>query len=293
MRAGARRPGPPQGREAGAGAGPRRAQRAALIYINGSIRQCDAWRGAQCRTDLRQPGGHGVGPGLVQLAGLAGLVREADHRDTGELSGDDIGRGVGNLRWGELAGLRRRNLDLGNRTVRVVETVYELDRLVKGTPKSEASTRKVTLPELIIPELRRHLEAFTPPGPEAFVFVHVKGGQLRRSNFTKPWARALGEAGLPAGVHVHDLRHTGNTLTAEAGASLAELMTRMGHSSTRAAKVYLHAREERDRQLADVLDRMARRELKRSGTARNVSRSGTYRARGRSSGPKESTDGHG
>jgi integrase len=30
----------------------------------------------------------------------------------------------GNLRWGELAGLRRRNLDLDNRTVRIVETVY-------------------------------------------------------------------------------------------------------------------------------------------------------------------------
>jgi hypothetical protein len=51
-------------------------------------------------------------------------------------------------------------------------------------------------------------------------------------------------------------------LTAEAGASLVELMNRMGHSSTRAAKVYLHVREARDRQLADVLDRMARRELK-------------------------------
>jgi integrase len=108
----------------------------------------------------------------------------------------------GNLRWGELAGLRRRNLDLGHRVVRVVETVYELDRLVKGTPKSEASTRKITLPELIIPELRRHLDIFTPAGPDAFVFVHVQGGQLRRSNFSKPWARALGEAGLPSSVHV-------------------------------------------------------------------------------------------
>src|SRR5262245_36319244 len=124
-----------------------------------------------------------------------------------------------------------------------------------------------------MPELRRHLDTFTPPGPDAFVFVHANGGQLRRSNFSKPWARALGRAGLPSGVHVHDLRHTGNTLAAEAGASLAELMGRMGHSSTRAARVYLPAREERDRQLADVLDRMARRELKRSGTARNVSRS--------------------
>jgi integrase len=154
--------------------------------------------------------------------------------------------------------------------------------LVKGTPKSEASTRKITLPELVVSELRRHLETFTPPGPDAFVFVHAKGGQLRRSNFSKPWARALDKAGLTSGVRVHDLRHTGNTLTAEAGASLAELMNRMGHSSTRAAKVYLHARDERDRQLAAIFDKMARRELKRSGVARNVSRSGTQRARGRS-----------
>ena len=41
----------------------------------------------------------------------------------------------GNLRWGELAGLRRRNLDLDNRCVRVTETVYEFGQLVKGTPK--------------------------------------------------------------------------------------------------------------------------------------------------------------
>src|SRR5262249_61417708 len=86
-----------------------------------------------------------------------------------------------------------------------------------------------------------------------------KGGQLRRSNFSKTWARALGKAGLPSGVHVHDLRHTGNTLAAEAGASLAELMNRMGHSSTRAANVYLHAREDRDQQLAATLHKMVRR----------------------------------
>jgi hypothetical protein len=36
--------------------------------------------------------------------------------------------------------------------------VYELDRLVKGKPKSEASVRKVVLPELIVPELVRHLD---------------------------------------------------------------------------------------------------------------------------------------
>lgn len=146
--------------------------------------------------------------------------------------------------------------------MRVVETVYEFGQLVKGTPKSAASARTVILPELIIPELRNHLEHFAAPGPEGFVFVGVKGGQLRRSNFSKIWTRALANAGLPDGFHVHDLRHTGNTLTAETGASLAELMTRMGHSSSRAAMVYLHARQERDRQIAATLDKMARRELR-------------------------------
>jgi integrase len=181
----------------------------------------------------------------------------------------------GNLRWGELAGLRRRNLDLDNRTVRIVETVYELGQLVKGTPTSEASIRKVVLPELIIPELRRHLDTFAAAGLDGFVFVGVKRGQLRRSNFSKPWAWALAKAGLRAEVHVHDLRHTGNTLTAEAGASLAELMSRMGHSSIRAARVYLHAREEQDQQLAATLDKMARRGLRRSASTRNTNRSGT------------------
>ena len=55
------------------------------------------------------------------------------------------------------------------------------------------------------------------------------------------------------------------------------LMDRMGHSSTRAARVYLHAREERDRQLAATLDKMARRELRRSSGTRSGGQSGTQR----------------
>jgi integrase len=181
----------------------------------------------------------------------------------------------GNMRWGELAGLRRRYLDLDGRCVRVIETVHEFGQLVKGTPKSEASKRKIILPELIIPELRRHLDTYSPSGPDGFVFVGVKGGQLRRSNFSKPWARALARAALPGDLHFHDLRHTGNTLAAEAGASLGELMNRMGHSSTRAARIYLHAREERERQLVATLDKMARRELQASAVKRAAGRSGT------------------
>ncbi len=79
-------------------------------------------------------------------------------------------------------------------------------QLVKGTPKSAASVRKIPLPELIITELQTHLERYAAPGPDEFVFVGVKGGQVRRCNFSKTWAAALAKAGLSDDVHVAVLR---------------------------------------------------------------------------------------
>jgi integrase len=61
--------------------------------------------------------------------------------------------------------------------------------------------------------------------------------------------------------HNHDLRHTGNTLTADAGANLRELMERMGHNSTRAALVYLHSTSDRQRTIADAVGTAARAAL--------------------------------
>jgi integrase len=62
----------------------------------------------------------------------------------------------------------------------------------------------------------------------------------------------VAKAKVPA-VHFHDLRHTGNTLAAENGATLRELMDRMGHSSSRAALIYLHVSKGRARHIADTL----------------------------------------
>ncbi|MEV2278978.1 tyrosine-type recombinase/integrase [Nocardiopsis sp. NPDC049922] len=171
----------------------------------------------------------------------------------------------GNMRWGELAGLRRQNLDLDKRTVRVRETVTDVGGLYQGKPKSKAGYRTVSLPELIIADLRHHVETYAAPGRNGFVFVGVRGNQLRRGNFSKYWADACDAVGLE-GVHLHDLRHTGNTYAAEAGASLRELMKRMGHSSSKAALIYLHAREEREREIADRLGARVAEELKAGRT---------------------------
>ncbi|MEU8260352.1 hypothetical protein AB0C02_06990 [Micromonospora sp. NPDC048999] len=49
--------------------------------------------------------------------------------------------------------------------------------------------------------------------------------------------RALTAAGIPdgLGLHLHDLRHSGSTWSAQSGAKLKELMAPIRHSSTYAA----------------------------------------------------------
>ena len=64
------------------------------------------------------------------------------------------------------------------------------------------------------------------------------------------------------------------------GASLRELMERMGHSSTRAALIYLHATRERDQAIAAGMGKPLGDARK---TGRRPNRSGTQRARGQRS----------
>ena len=99
------------------------------------------------------------------------------------------------------------------------------------------------------------------------MFTSPMGTPLRRSNFyRRVWMPAVAKVGLP-GIHFHDLRHAGNALTADAGASLRELMERTGHSSTRAALIYLRSSDERQRMLADAIGQAARVALGKSGNA--------------------------
>jgi hypothetical protein len=73
-----------------------------------------------------------------------------------------------------------------------------------------------------------------------------------------------------------NLRHTGNHIAAATGASLRELMGRMGRSTTRAALIYQHCTAERDRLIASVTSQIIEAELDAADRP-----SGTYRARGR------------
>jgi integrase len=180
------------------------------------------------------------------------------------------------LRWAELAALRPGDIDLNACAVRVTRQISYPPGggHVFGPPKSRAGARVVPFADLIVPDLREHLEALLPDA--ALVFTSPDGTPLRHSNFyRRNWMPALDATGL-AGVHLHDLRHTGNQLVADAGANLRELMERMGHDSTAAALTYLHSTSARQRAIADAVGKTARAAL--SKPAGKAKRSGTRMA---------------
>jgi integrase len=127
--------------------------------------------------------------------------------------------------------------------------------------------KTVAFPREIVGELRWHLECFAEPGHEGLLFVGPQGGRLRRSNFRDLWLVAFRDAGIDE-LHLHDLPHTGNTMAAATGASLRELMERLGHSSSRAAMIYQHASRDRDEAIAAAM-----------GTALSAARKGARRPR--------------
>ena len=171
------------------------------------------------------------------------------------------------LRYGELTALRRCDFDPHCRTVTVRATLIERSdgSLTFGPPKTTAGLRTVTIPAAIRRDIRLHLDSIVSDRPDALVFTGATGAALRRSNFQRAsrWTESVADVGL-TGFHFHDLRHTGNALASRTGASLADLMARMGHSSTRAALIYQHAAREQDAEIAEALSDRIDRDLNRA-----------------------------
>lgn len=161
------------------------------------------------------------------------------------------------LRTGELLGLRRCDVELGERRLTVLvqaQQVVGMGRIVSG-PKSEAGQRTVSLPNVAVEALEKHVASYGQPGESGVLFTGPRGEPITRALLSKEWQSARTSAGAPDGLRIHDLRHHAATLTARMpGITTKELMARIGHASPRAALIYQHATEQRDREIAEYLD---------------------------------------
>ncbi|AUH41629.1 tyrosine-type recombinase/integrase [Streptomyces sp. CMB-StM0423] len=183
----------------------------------------------------------------------------------------------------EQAEMRRSDADLDAVGVWVRRAAPELTtgRRVVGDTKSEAGRRFMALPAFMEKDLRRHLDWYAEKEPDGLLFVGERGKPFRRSTFGRKWRKARSKVGLPDGFRFYDLRHTGHTLSTQAGATLKDTMVRAGQSTERAALIYQHSNLQRQREIADALDAKVRAE--REAAARqghDEDPSGTQRARG-------------
>jgi integrase len=118
------------------------------------------------------------------------------------------------LRFGELAGLRRRRVGLDRPlpVLQVVDTRYQAGRFGSGfkpRPKSDAGIREIPLAPLVVEAIRRQL----PPGtdPSSLVFTGPGGGPGR-----------LGETGVRKGARTVLSRHNFHRTYQAALAKLAD-----------------------------------------------------------------------
>ena len=158
------------------------------------------------------------------------------------------------LRRAELLGLRRCDVDVMQGTISVAQTrtfTMKGRSLTKG-PKTEAGRRTLAVPSNVTDALVGHMAHCVGPEPDAILFTGQQGAPLTKAFLHKAWTGARTSIGRPD-LRIHDLRHTGLTLAAAAGATVAELKHRAGHESAAAALRYQHATADRDRSLADAL----------------------------------------
>ncbi|RYV50974.1 tyrosine-type recombinase/integrase [Pengzhenrongella frigida] len=164
------------------------------------------------------------------------------------------------IRSGELFALRRSDWDPQRHTLRIERSVeLETSDDDFGQVKASASLRTVVVPKIAATALEEHLEQFTAKAPRSLIFTTSTGGIVYPSRVGKQWARARSAAGRED-LHWHDLRHTGQSLAAAAGAGIKDLQARAGHSTTTAAIRYLHQVQDSDRRVATALDELVARE---------------------------------
>ncbi len=167
------------------------------------------------------------------------------------------------LRFGELTALRRGDIDIdmdaGRGVIHIQRGVVRTAQgFVVGAPKSEAGIRDVAVPPHLLGAVQSHLAVHVGHEPDALLFPAHHGGHLAKSTLSRHFDKAREVAGRPD-ARFHDLRHTGAVLAAATGASLAELMGRLGHSSPAAALRYQHVAAGRDQVIAEELSKARRR----------------------------------
>ena len=167
------------------------------------------------------------------------------------------------LRWGEVIELRRHDLDNDAEVVYVNRGVTHRKANCHIDTTKQKQGHAVVIPPHIRADVKHHLDVHTAKGAGALLFSPARGGcHLNDLVFRDYLAPALEEAGIPATMRIHDLKHFSGTMTARV-ASLAETMSRLGHRTVKASLIYQSVVSGRDAEIAAALSELAATETPR------------------------------
>ncbi|VBA43073.1 Putative prophage phiRv2 integrase [Mycobacterium innocens] len=162
------------------------------------------------------------------------------------------------LRRGELFALTRADVAADGSALRVNKAVtFRHGKFEAGPTKTKESNRTVTVPPHLRPVIAAHLRSHVGEAKTALLFADpVTGGFYAEGRYRTPFFNARQAIGKDD-LHFHDLRHCGGVLAALTGATLKELMARLGHTTSGTAMRYQHVAAGRADMLADRLSALA------------------------------------
>ena len=156
------------------------------------------------------------------------------------------------LRLGELIALERGDYDEAAGTLTVERQSVDVGGSAQVTPTKTGEARVVALPPSVAVMITEHLSSANGFGRSP-MFPGSSGSGITRGGVQQAWRSATKRLGLEQ-FHVHDVRHAGLTIAAQAGATTRELMARAGHRTAAASLVYQHVAHERTAALAAQMD---------------------------------------
>ena len=161
------------------------------------------------------------------------------------------------IRAGELLGLRWENIDFLNKRIVITQSLW---RGVIQTTKTEASDRKIGMPNQLMQILRGHRKGSAFTAPDDFVFCQADGrpidpDSLRRNGIYP----ALAKAGVPFKKRAsgcHAFRHLAGSIIHRETGSLKLAQKQLGHSNiSTTGDIYTHVEDSEMDEPASILGR--------------------------------------
>jgi integrase len=168
------------------------------------------------------------------------------------------------MRQGELAALRWEDLDLSEKGTVTVRRSADTRTKTRISTTKTGEERKVGIGPRTAEALKAHrarqleermaARSWEDPG---LVFPNTRGKVRRRDSVMRALRRLLKEAGLPAQIRFHDLRHTAATLAIRQGMPIHVVSKMLGHSDpSMTLRRYAHVLDDMREDAARAMDEL-------------------------------------